>query len=301
MVDIASHAVFRDDPAQVFRNQYVYHYTQWDRLLDISETGFRLSALSKFNDPRESQAWTLDLELSDRSSAVVMHELESAVADIRSRIRVGAFARDEPYGAVLYQGRRGFARPRMWAQYAGNHTGVCIVFDRTALDGSVRRRYPAGGNSWTRDDAVRYVEIASQDPAFEKLIISGGSVLRCVESLFMSNQGEIFFVKHKDWADEYEYRWVHYAADISEDAEGPYIDIKGNVAALVLGSEFRDSYLPVAQVFARAAGLEDAVVRCHWDRLNLNLEPFARAGEGWRPLPGMRTSLAEIMGQSLTK
>ncbi|WP_458179926.1 DUF2971 domain-containing protein [Bradyrhizobium sp. 14AA] len=37
---------------------------------------------------------------------------------------------------------RGFCRPRMWQQYGDNYRGVCMVYDRQALDDAI----PMAGN-----------------------------------------------------------------------------------------------------------------------------------------------------------
>ena len=39
---------------------------------------------------------------------------------------------------------RGFCRPRMWAQYARNHTGACLIFERARFDRQVRAVIPTG-------------------------------------------------------------------------------------------------------------------------------------------------------------
>lgn len=38
---------------------------------------------------------------------------------------------------ILGLHERGFARARMWAQYADNHTGVCMVLRRNAFEDAV--------------------------------------------------------------------------------------------------------------------------------------------------------------------
>jgi hypothetical protein len=36
---------------------------------------------------------------------------------------------------------RGFSRPRMWQQYGDNYRGVCMIFDRAALQRALRHLY----------------------------------------------------------------------------------------------------------------------------------------------------------------
>ena len=88
---------------------------------------------------------------------------EEEARDYKSKIRVAAFCLDQPFGNMDNQGRRGYARPRMWAQYAENHHGVCIVLDRAGLDQAIRQRYPEQGASWMRSGKVQYIETAQED------------------------------------------------------------------------------------------------------------------------------------------
>ena len=80
------------------------------------------------NDRFESTDWTREIN------------------DVRRQVKVGSFALDGDGDlrsiytdeqliphlvADRLHGVRGFAHPRMWAQYADNSRGVCVVFDST--------------------------------------------------------------------------------------------------------------------------------------------------------------------------
>jgi hypothetical protein len=39
---------------------------------------------------------------------------------------------------------RGFSRPRMWQQYGDNYRGVCMIFDRAALQRAIEASVPSG-------------------------------------------------------------------------------------------------------------------------------------------------------------
>lgn len=57
-INLYDHPVFAGEPPGP---KYVYHYTRWERLLDIMETGLRLGPLAQMNDPRESKDWLPNL------------------------------------------------------------------------------------------------------------------------------------------------------------------------------------------------------------------------------------------------
>lgn len=52
--------------------------------------------------------------------------------------------------------RRGFCKPRMWAQYAERHAGVCLVLDRQKLNESVEKRFGLSHRIFT--GPVNYVD-----------------------------------------------------------------------------------------------------------------------------------------------
>ena len=53
MIETKGHPIFdyEDPAAPTDPDKYVYHYTKWERLLDIMQSGLRLSTLAHMNDP----------------------------------------------------------------------------------------------------------------------------------------------------------------------------------------------------------------------------------------------------------
>ena len=241
-------------------------------------TGFRLSVLASMNDPRESKDWILHTVRSKSGATVDRKALDEAVAGYKRKVRIGAFCRDQPSTSDNEPSVRGYGRPRMWAQYADNHRGVCIVLDRGRLDQAIRRKYPDHGDSWVRDGEVEYVT-SYNDPASIAIEYREGGVQACVTEYFTRYGGSLFFTKHVDWRDENEFRWVYFDADESGTGstgnELSYVDIRGSVVGLVLGGDYENSHLPIARMFAEYFRLNGNIVRCQWNRLVLYLTTFA--------------------------
>jgi hypothetical protein len=292
MINLQGHAVFSRDADFNF-DRYVYHYTRWERLLDIAHNGFRLGPLAYMNDPRESKNWYLGHTTFGNREPIDSSILWKEAMDYRRQVKVASFSRDIPgYTREEIRFRSGYARPRMWAQYAGNHTGVCIVINRDGLDHAIRSQLGGRENSWFVSGPVEYVDQPVQDPSTQSVQVSevdSRSIADLVRDYFYEHRERIFFVKHSDWRDEAEYRWVFYDPDeMHKEQRGPreaFVNINGHVAALVLGADFSDSRLPVAQSFAEALGMNGDVVRCFWDRLNYRLDVFADRDGRWVPVP----------------
>ena len=274
-------------------DRYVYHYTRWERLLDIAHNGFRLGPLAYMNDPRESKNWYLGHTTFGNREPIDSSILWKEAADYRRQVKVASFSRDiRGYTREEIRFRSGYARPRMWAQYAGNHTGVCIVINRDGLDHAIRSQLGGRENSWFVSGPVEYVDQPVQDPSTQSVQVSEAdsrSVADLVRDYFYEHRERTFFVKHSDWRDEAEYRWVFYDPDeMHREQREPreaFVNINGHVAALVLGADFSDSHLPVAQSFAEALGMNGDVARCFWDRLNYRLDVFADRDGRWVPVP----------------
>jgi len=287
MIELKGHPVFdyEDPNGPADPDKYVYHYTRWERLLNIMETGFRLSVLAYMNDPRESQDWilhtTIYTTIYEPEIRVDRDALDKAVAAYKRRLRASAFCLDQPSTGEHAPSVRGYGRPRMWAQYAENHRGVCIVFDRESLNQAIRTTYPDHDGSFVRDGRVNYVT-SHNDPASIALEYREGEAEACVNEYFTRYGASLFFTKHVDWRDENEYRWLYFDADESgtgrDGMKNPYVDIKDSVIGLVLGADYEAAHLPVAQMFAERYGLNGNIVQCLWNRLALYLIPFANEG-----------------------
>ena len=113
-----------------------------------------------------------------------------------------------------YSGR-GFALPRMWAQYANNNTGVCFIFNKQKILDKLSH-------------ISRHYELdVDYKPFTERFNIDGQTVNSLYEKIECNNNGRLtfydyinnyrgkkippyikynFFQKLNDWANEQEYR-----------------------------------------------------------------------------------------------
>jgi hypothetical protein len=81
-------------------------------------------------------------------------EVQQAVDKyLKSAVRLVCFSEDQPdehpeFGIDEY-GRedliKGWEHDRMWAQYAENHTGICLFFDRDKLHRRMEEHFSGGG------------------------------------------------------------------------------------------------------------------------------------------------------------
>lgn len=100
-----------------------------------------------------------------------------------------------------------WGRPRMWEQYADNHSGVCLVFERERLLAAIRQEL--GGDCWEGDVDYTLRGFSSSKGAeldldwFREL-----GVRQAADQHVVQHYRDLFFLKTEDWAAEYEYRVV---------------------------------------------------------------------------------------------
>jgi hypothetical protein len=127
------------------------HYTTAEAALDhiIPSGKLRMSPYARMRDPLENRELTFSarLPVDGQPEELVLEELTDLLDDatvrirrIRDRMLLLSFTVDatEGYGPDDKPFMRAWARARMWEQYASNHAGVCIAFDREKALGHLR-------------------------------------------------------------------------------------------------------------------------------------------------------------------
>jgi hypothetical protein len=154
---------------------------------------------------------------------------------------------------------KGWSRARMWEQYAQNHAGVCLVFDRDRLTANIAAdlERQLGIRPYHRD--VEY----SQTGGERYINLSLGQFPEEVDDAFVrqyieAHNYELFFQKTLDWQTEHEYRFVTTA---SPD-EPLYAGYGDALVGIVVGWKIPDWERPAVIDAAHAVGVEP--VEMNW-------------------------------------
>lgn len=111
----------------------------------------------------------------------------------------------------------GWAKSRMWCQYADGHKGVCLVFDKE----KIKRKFEEKGGFLEGIKYAKELEI----PEIKSDCLEETEYLE-----YLKNQKDkIFFTKNIDYRDEVEFRGVIF------DTKIEYIDIKDCLKGILLG------------------------------------------------------------------
>jgi hypothetical protein len=193
-------------------------------------------------------------------------------AHLKHSWRVGCFVFDVSEATVsvnssgtqtlsaMYE--RGYARPRMWAQYAQDYRGACLVLDRSKLDAAIRSAAAAQGQLALHAPVTYSNPDPAPDPFKPHHFVMVLDRLRqvgveraCAEHV-RAFWHELFMLKARDWEHERELRWIVSAVDDRDF----FVDIKDCCVGIALGDRAPMSARRAVCSFAKQRGTELAVM-----------------------------------------
>ncbi len=223
-------------------NQYLYHYTRCPEVILKGRT-LRFGMYTRTNDPKESKVWKFDLGTNQHAD-LGKYDMDAMgawlSAELKANARVACFAMDTPPLSGNHLSdifHRGFCKPRMWAQYAGCHTGSCLVFDYQKLQELIAAQFPSpflvigGPVEYVNRDVIPRLE----DTAYTINIDYLGRMGRAeyVKWHLSAYFKRLFFEKMTDWRDEREFRWVIFGGQNNDQ----YLKFEDALVGIVLGED----------------------------------------------------------------
>lgn len=192
----------------------LFHYTKFESLLKILDTmTLRSSPLSKMNDLNEANIDSLDWN----QDFMLMFKAEKYVKEQCSII---SFSKNYMIGPICEEGSN---HPAMWAHYAQDSKGVCVVLDKGSLLENNKKQlsklfYKLEPVGYSLHNAPKHgIEYESYTD---------------VSDFVRKNYKELFYKKHVDWSYEDEVRFFVESPEI-------YLNIKGAIKYIVLGGRLR--------------------------------------------------------------
>jgi hypothetical protein len=204
-------------------------------------------------------------------------EFHHLAAEIFDQAHLLALTVDTEYPWPDEQFGRGWARARMWEQYAEAHKGVCLMFDRERFAEHVYADLHRQLNVRPYENPVEYT------PRGGELTLNIGEFPTPVPADFVrkyieDNHHELFFKKTLDWETEHEYRF----ATTAPPGEPLYAHYGDALVGIIVGEKFPDWQRASAIESARQAGLEPQLML--WDNnhpvpVTLRLKPPPEEGQ----------------------
>jgi hypothetical protein len=206
----------------------------------LPSMSIQMGVYKNLNDPREAKTWPfVYYSRNIETNARFKPELFEAVSRyITNTTLIFSCAKDDPSvidGDHNRDIRSGYGHPRMWAQYGDRHRGVCLVLNHGILHGSMLANLGNKGLYW---GDVKYLETVSGPNGNAYHIkylddILKDGIASVIEPHIDEFNKELFFTKHIDWRDEWEYRWVFR----SKDGKPKLIPITDSIRAVIVGNE----------------------------------------------------------------
>lgn len=250
----------------------IYHYTTKAIALEhiLPTKKIRIGSLGSTNDPRETKDWGFPVHFRGDSSFEVVHKVQITANRIRRNEWWGlCTCQDDPdlvepgpdhFDTTHF--KYGYARARMWAQYAENHRGVCLELDGTALHEAIVR---AVGEKPLFYGAINYVDewdfsnLRERGDAFQFLYepLSAMGLEDGVRDHIRRHYRHFMLEKSLDWKTETEFRWL-----VNSDS-GPFlVDISDALRSVIVGVDFPSVYGP--SLWHLCEGTGTRVERMYW-------------------------------------
>ena len=196
--------------------QYLYHYTKTSTAINfiLAHKRLRFSSMMETNDPKETKSWFLTPGTNENRDCKIYtpEYLDKLLVPFLQRsTRLLCFSTDRELTGNHLEDmpKRGFCKPRMWAQYGENHKGICLIFDSKILLNNFHEQF---SDCMYRHNFVTYrdrlIAEIQLDPAFliniDSLEKHGAKEYAYVH--LNKYIERLYFEKASDWENENEYR-----------------------------------------------------------------------------------------------
>lgn len=185
----------------------LFHYTNLESFKKILEDLTLLpSSFKRLNDMNEGNVRNMCLN----HNFMVMYKADEY---IKEKCHIISFSQNYEINGLCYEGTN---HPAMWAHYADNSNGVCIVIDKVAF---IAKNKDIFENYFYKFEDVEYNLFNTPDS--EKIDFEAETEYEFIKT----NWKSLFFLKHKDWENEDEHRLfiMDYNGKLSIDGCIKYI------------------------------------------------------------------------------
>jgi hypothetical protein len=233
---------------QFFKDQdrFLYHYTSAKTAIDyiLKDKQFKLGRYINTNDPKETKTWQFSVgtnEKRDLSGYNLTDISERLTQAMKHKTNLACFSQDENLTGDntkdIYA--RGFGKSRMWAQYADNHKGICLVLEKSAIRKAATDQFGDnrfrlyGGPVIYRDRLITEINNAVNGFVINADYLEKVGIDNYVKAHVQTYHKALFFEKVTDWSRENEFRIVVFG----EREEDLFLNIDGAIVGVVFGTD----------------------------------------------------------------
>ncbi len=225
----------------------VCHYTGMDTALEkiLSGKKIRLGNITLTNDPRESKERIFSYKVAVENGEISRFEYGYEKSLREWRVFCTSCHNDPMWGLdfvniPLHLDKYGIGHSSMWAHYAGNHKGVCLLFDGKILDKNIQKTLTEKQyeirNGFVKYNDEKATELGVTNDLEYQQLEEPERKRRSLLKHYKNN----FLYKSTEWKIEHEFRWLVRSQDTSEI----YISIEKAIKAVIVGEDFHKVYMP---------------------------------------------------------
>lgn len=230
-------------------NKYLYHYTSINKAayFILKNRTLMFNSLRGTNDPKESKNWKFDFHIEGKLSPTHEESMQlwNDVSDeIKTKCKVLCFSKDSTgLGENKFNDiyLRGFAKPRMWAQYGDSHKGICLIFNRKRIEDLLIQQFENKADIYGND--VNYINRPLKGDIFRSpytlhySLIKKLGIYEYVKQHIHTHNAELIFEKSLDWRDENEYRFLMHINSL----ENQFLRFNNALKGIVFGADTSES------------------------------------------------------------
>lgn len=250
----------------------IFHYTRFNTALKIiSSNKLLMSPLSNTNDPLEfndySDCTLYDGSLSIQEMMGKEREIEIAKQRRKNIVRQLSFShsfkldeKDPQQNIHNNYMNQGWARNRMWAQYADKHAGVCLVFDKDKCTKAaekipdskvVSKNIVYTNNLYKLQDAM-HIDIQQKYLAtdFSDFFITDDKI-------------DLYFIKCEDYAAENEFRILSFNYSFKRESDKCLFDFEDSLLGVILGTKIDDPEIEIIKKILNGSNIPFFKMKWH--------------------------------------
>jgi len=241
------------------KDNYLYHFTSLEKAIYIIEgNSLKFSKISTTNDTMEAKPKMSYFEI--KSNPCLTNIFNKIDSINQSFIQLLCFTKDSNEDKIDKNYRiclddyteRGFALPRMWAQYAKNNNGACFVFNKKKL---IKKAEENLNEKLIHNEDVSYVsQYTKLDFNYKKLnfLLEEKDELESAKKYvyFLKSNTKYtrynYFYKLNDWSNEREYRILAF-----ENKELYIQGINDAIVGIIIGEKIKSSDEKIIKYFCK--------------------------------------------------
>ena len=231
----------------------LYHYTTMKSACKILESNkLRLSNLLNMNDPLEfCRPKGLGFNGIDESHKDAFKDLQLSLKERENSVRLLCFCKDEFFNQEEWNNEKaqtkaanllhkGWARNRMWAQYADNHKGVCLIFNRAEFKTEFEKMKNQSKHiKILADRKITYTNYLHELESEMTDEINTKTHDGNFRHYYLDDERlKYLFYKCEDYRDELEYRFALIDSTLKSPFEEKFIDFGKSLKAIIFGQRF---------------------------------------------------------------